>query len=107
MLRIGPSFRTTRATFSTSSIQEKQASDKTEGMDRIVKEEGRPLGSSVDAVSAEEYSSADRVGPTVASSAYLTRVTAGPLGDKGGAALRPRNEMEDEVSFFCLGFVSC
>jgi len=76
-------------------------------MDRTVKEEGRPLGSLVDAVGAEERSSTDRIGPTVASSAYLTRVTAGPLGDKGGAGVRPRQEMEDEVSPLCSGFVSC
>lgn len=77
-------------------------------MDRTVEQEAqRRLESLADAGSAEEGSSADRVGPTVASSAYLTRVTVGPLGAKGHGALRLRQEMEDEVSLCCLGFISC
>ena len=70
-------------------------------MDRTIKEEGRPLGSLVDAVSAEQYL-ADRVGPTVASSAYLTRITAASLGDVAGDALKARSDMEDEVSLIYL-----
>jgi hypothetical protein len=37
-------------------------------------------------------------GPTVASPAYLTRVTAASLGDTDGDALKPRQDVGNEVS---------
>jgi len=108
MLRSGRSSRMARATPSTSIVPGSQSSDKKEVRDQADQEEDRRgLTSLVDALGAAEYRSGDHVGPTVASSAYLTRVTFGPLGGQGDDALRPRQEMEGEVRLFCLGFVSC
>ena len=98
----------TRATTSTSSIPESQSSGKKEERDQPdEKEVQRRLGSLADTAGPEESSLGDRVGPTVASSAYLTRVPAGSLDDKGGLALHSRKDVEDKVSHICLQPASC
>jgi len=92
-----------RTTPSTSSIPENQSSDKADEKDQVVKEEvEKGLESLKGAVGGEESALVDRDGPTVASSAYLTRVTAGLLGDPGGSAPEPAQDVGHEVSLICL-----
>jgi hypothetical protein len=103
MLRSGPSSRMTRATPSTSSIPESQSSDKREGKHQANEKESRTgPKSSKGLAGGDESTLVLGEGPTVASSAYSTRVTATSLGDTGGNALKPRQDMEDEVSLICL-----
>ena len=88
-----------RATPSTSSIPENQSSDKAEEKVQVVKEEvEKGLESLKGATGGEASALVDRDGPTVASSAYLTRAAAGSLGNMGGNDLKSRQDVENEVS---------
>jgi hypothetical protein len=103
MLRSGPSSRMTRATPSTSSIPESHSSDKREGKDQAnEKESGTGSDSLKSVAGGDESTLVLGEGPSVASSAYLTRVTAASLGDTGGNALKPCQDVDDEVSLICL-----
>ena len=100
MLRSGPTNRMARATPSTSSIPENKSSEKAEEKDQVVKEEVEKGLESLKGA-GEESVLVDRDGPTVASSAYLTRVTAGSLGDPRGSGLKPGEDVGHEVSLIC------
>jgi hypothetical protein len=103
MLRSGPSSRMTRATPSTSSIPESHSSDKREVKDQAnEKESGTGPKSLKGVAGGDESTLVLGEGPTVASSAYLTRPTAGREDDRGGNAPKPLQDVEDEVSLICL-----
>jgi len=88
-----------RATPSTPSIPESQSSDKREGEERAKEKESEKGSESLKGVAGgDEYTLVLGEGPTVASSAYLTRVTAASLGDRGGSSPTPRQDYEVEVS---------
>lgn len=93
----------TRATPSTSSIPESQSSDKPEGKHQAnEKESGTGPKSWEGGTGGDESTLVLGEGPTVASSAYLRRPTAGMEDDKGSNAPKPLQEVEDEVSLICL-----
>ena len=107
-MRSGPSTRMARATPSNSSVPEYQSSDKAEAKDDVVKEEvEKGLESLKGATGGEASALVDRDGPTVASSAYLTRVAAGSLGNTGGNDLKSRQDVGNEVSLVHSYFASC
>jgi hypothetical protein len=103
MLRSGPSSRMARATPSTSSIPESQSSDKREGKDQANEKESGTGPKSLKGVAGGDESTLVLCeGPTVAPSAYLTRPTAGALGDRGGSTQDLRQDVEYKVSPICL-----
>jgi hypothetical protein len=108
MLRSGPSSRMSRATPSTSSIPESQSSDKRVEKDQANTEQvGMGSESLKDIVGRKESALVPGDGPTVASSTYLTRITASPLGDMGRIVLKPHQDAEDNVSSIYLQSASC
>jgi hypothetical protein len=103
MLRSGPSSRMARTTPSTSSIPESQSSDKRGGKDQAnAKESGTGSESLKDGTGGDESTLVLGEGPTVASSAYLTRPTAVAPDDRASNNQDLRQDVEYEVSPICL-----